>query len=108
MRIGKITGTVTLIPRDSNLPDGRLLICDVLDHQALSGLGSNRPRKAPMPESMVVYDDLGAGEGSLVALAESGEAAAPFKPDDVPLDAYCAAILDEVIFEEPFKHKQEN
>ncbi len=99
MRIGKVMGTVTLVPQDSHMPKGRLLICEVLDNQALKGIKNNLPRKNPMPESLVVFDDLGAGVGCLIALAESGEAAAPFKPKKVPLDAYCAAILDELIFE---------
>ncbi len=97
MRIAKVMGTVTLTQRDQNMPDGKLLICDVLDHQALSGLKDNRSRKKAMPESLIVFDELGAGTGCLIALAESGEAAAPFKPENVPLDAYCAAILDEVV-----------
>ena len=98
MRIAKVKGTLTLNQRDEQLPDGKLLICEVLDFQALAGLKKNLPRKNPMPESLIAFDELGAGEGCLVALAESGEAAAPFWPKKVPLDAYCAAILDDVVF----------
>ncbi|MBT4290256.1 MAG: EutN/CcmL family microcompartment protein [Deltaproteobacteria bacterium] len=99
MRIAKVMGTLILNQSDENLPNGKLLICEVLDNQALGGLNKKLPRKEPMPESLVAFDELGAGEGCLIALAESGEAAAPFKPKNVPLDAYCAAILDEVVFE---------
>ncbi len=99
MRIAKVMGMVTLNQKDGNLLDGKLLICEVLDNEALAGLKTNKPRKNPMPESVIAFDNLGAGEGCIIALAESGEAAAPFKPKDVPLDAYCAAILDEIKFE---------
>lgn len=99
MRIAKVTGFVTLTVRDQNLPDGKLLICEVLDRQALEGLATGTGRSTPMAESLVAYDDLGAGEGSLVALSESGEATAPFRPKLVPLDAYCSAILDKIDLE---------
>lgn len=99
MRIAKVMGTLTLNQRDEQLPDGKLLICEVLDTQALAGFKKNLPRKNPMPESLIAFDDQGAGVGCLIALAESGEAAAPFWPKKVPLDAYCAAILDDVMFE---------
>ncbi len=99
MRIAKVTGVVTLTIKDQNLPDGKLLICEVLDRQALDGLATGTERKEPMAESLIAYDDLGAGEGSLVALSESGEATAPFRPKLVPLDAYCAAILDNIDLE---------
>lgn len=95
----RVTGFVTLTVRDQNLPDGKLLICEVLDRQALEGLATDTGRSTPMAESLVAYDDLGAGEGSLVALSESGEATAPFRPKLVPLDAYCSAILDKIDLE---------
>jgi ethanolamine utilization protein EutN len=45
---------------------------------------------------VVVWDDLGAGLGSLIAVSDGAEAAAPFKPELKAVDAYCSAILDEV------------
>lgn len=96
MRIAQVMGTITLSLKDKNMPTGRLLVCEALDAHALAGLEDKCGRKDSMPESLIVFDDLGAGEGSLIAVAESAEAAAPFKPDRVPLDAYCAAILDEI------------
>jgi len=44
----------------------------------------------------VTYDELGAGLGELVAISEGAEASAPFHPDQKPIDAYNAAILDVV------------
>ena len=55
----------------------------------------------PAADTLVVWDDLGAGEGSLIALSEGGEAAQPFRPDLKPIDAYCAAILDNVHLPSP-------
>ncbi|MCE9531273.1 MAG: carbon dioxide concentrating mechanism protein CcmL, partial [Planctomycetes bacterium] len=47
-------------------------------------------------EAIVIYDDLGAGIGSRIAISEGGEAAQPFYPKDKPIDAYNAAILDDI------------
>jgi ethanolamine utilization protein EutN len=47
-------------------------------------------------EELVVYDELGAGIGSLIAISEGAEAAQPFRPELKPVDAYNAAILDRI------------
>ncbi len=94
MRIARVTGHVTLVPRLPELKDGRLAIVETLDGDALQGHSEHAPRATPMPQSLVVYDELGAHEGQLIALSEGGEATQPFRPDRVPVDAYCAAILD--------------
>ena len=46
-----------------------------------------------------MYDDLGAGIGSTIAFSEGGEAAQPFRPNEKPVDAYNAAILDHIDIE---------
>jgi len=89
VRIGVVKGRITLSRCYDMLCGGRFLIVDVQDRFALAG----QPRKTS--ESLVVYDHLGAGEGETIAFAESREACMPFYPEKrVPLDAYCAAILD--------------
>lgn len=89
MRIGKVTGRVTLSRSYDTLVGGRFLIVEVQDRFSLSG----RARKTT--ESLVVYDHLGATDGDLIAFTESREATMPFYPEKrVPLDAYNAAILD--------------
>jgi microcompartment protein CcmK/EutM len=45
---------------------------------------------------VVVYDELGAGLGSQIAMSEGAEAAQPFRPEIKPIDAYNAAVLDRV------------
>ena len=62
---------------------------DVQDRFSLAGSA----RKST--EYLVTYDQLGAGDGDLIAFSESREACMPFYPEKiVPLDAYNSAILD--------------
>lgn len=89
MRIAKVIGTVTLNRWHPTLDSAcyRLAIPLALDE--LSG-------GEPAGEELVVYDSLGAGVGSLIAISEGGEAAQPFLPELKPVDAYNAAILDSI------------
>lgn len=96
MRIARVTGRLTINRRDPQLRPGRYLIADALDRGALDRLPEVTPRDKAMSQSLVVYDELGAGEGQLIAVSEGREASMPFYPETVPIDAYCAAILDQV------------
>jgi len=94
MRIGKVIGRLTLNSVYDTLVGGRFMIVAVQDRFALAG----KPGKTS--ETVVVYDNLGASEGDVIAFTESREATMPFYPEKrVPLDAYNAAILDEVKIE---------
>jgi ethanolamine utilization protein EutN len=93
MRIGEVIGTVTLNRRHPNLAGGRFKLVVPL---SLADLASDKPSRA---EELTVYDELGAGIGHRIALSEGAEAAQPFRPDGKPIDAYCAAILDNVRIE---------
>ena len=91
-RVGKVIGRVTLNPIYATLAGGRFLLVEVQDRFSLAG----KPRQST--ESLVVYDNLGAAEGDLIAFTESREACMPFYPEKrVPLDAYNAAILDAAV-----------
>ena len=90
MRIGKVLGTVTLNRSHPSLAGACFRLAAPLTLDELRG-GTE-----PAAEELVVYDGLGAGQGSLIALSEGGEAAQPFYPNDKPIDAYNAAILDSV------------
>jgi ethanolamine utilization protein EutN len=90
MRIGEVIGSVTLNRVHPTLTGATLRLVTPL---TLAELLDNA---APQGETLVVYDELGAGQGSIVALSEGGEAAQPFLPEVKPVDAYNAAILDEV------------
>ena len=92
MRVGKVVGRICLNATYETLVGGRFLLVAVQDRFGLAG----KPRKTG--ETLVVYDNLGAGNGDTIAFAESREACMPFYPEKiVPLDAYNAAILDRVV-----------
>jgi microcompartment protein CcmK/EutM len=90
MRIGEVIGTVTLNRAHPSLLGAAFRLAIPL---SLADLTSGA---TPQGESLVVYDELGAGLGSRIAFSEGGEAAQPFLPAVKPVDAYNAAILDDV------------
>jgi microcompartment protein CcmK/EutM len=90
MRIGEVIGTVTLSLAHSTVAGGSYRLAVPLDWANLAG------EEEPKAEALVVYDDLGAGLGCRIAISEGGEAAQPFYPEDKPIDAYNAAILDRI------------
>ncbi|MCP4246197.1 MAG: EutN/CcmL family microcompartment protein [bacterium] len=94
MRIGEVIGTVTLSRRLEEIAGERLLI--VQPHSA----AVIRDGAAAGGEPVVACDGVSAGLGSVVGFSEGREAAMPFHPRLVPVDAYCAAILDRVHIEE--------
>ncbi|HEY8665222.1 MAG TPA: EutN/CcmL family microcompartment protein [Tepidisphaeraceae bacterium] len=95
MRIGKVVGKVVMTQTYDTLVGGRFLLVAVQDRFGLSG----NARKSN--EFLVVYDNLGATDGDLIAFSESREACMPFYPEKrVPVDAYNAAILDQVVVNE--------
>ena len=90
MRIAEIIGTVALNQAQPSFRGAQLKLVVPLTLENLTG---QTPRSN---ELIVVYDELGAGHGHQIAISEGGEAAQPFLPDLVPVDAYNAAILDHV------------
>src|SRR4029078_6971938 len=90
MRIGRVIGNVTLTRVHETLIGGTLKLVVPLTTAELAS------DAAPQGESLVVWDDLGAGVGEMVCFSEGGEAVSAFKPNVKPVDAYLAAILDNV------------
>ncbi len=90
MRIGEVIGTVILSRRHPALSGARFKLVAPLSLANLTSPGG------PPAEEITVYDDLGAGMGSRIAISEGREAAMPFHPDMKPVDAYCAAVLDTI------------
>ena len=90
MRIGKVIGNVTLSRGHESLRGGCLLLVTPLSLEQLAG------QQGDEHEPFVVYDELGAGLGHRIAISEGVEATMPFAPNYKPLDAYNAAILDDV------------
>ena len=93
MRIAEVIGTVTLNRRHPSLAGGRFKLAVPLSLADLTAKGDQTA------EEIVAYDELGAGVGSRIAISEGREAAQPFYPDAKPIDAYNAAILDNVSVE---------
>ena len=95
MRIGRVIGTVTLNRRHPSLDGARFKLVVPLSWENLAETSD-----ASMGET-AVFDELGAGIGSRIALSEGREAAMPFYPEVKPIDAYNAAILDTLEYELP-------
>ncbi|MCO8124710.1 carbon dioxide concentrating mechanism protein CcmL [Stieleria sp. TO1_6] len=90
MKFARTIGTVTLAKAHPGMHQSKLRCVEVvesidaLDKQPLGG------------ETHVAWDLCGSGIGDLVALAEGPEAAEPFRPQVVPIDAAIVALLDQV------------
>jgi ethanolamine utilization protein EutN len=97
MRLGHVIGRVTLSQQDPAYHGGRFLLVQPFGRDQFRGAGMT-PLAAG--SSLVVYDQLGAGVGHVIGFTEGAEATAPF-PDPTPVDAYCAAIVDEIFYQPP-------
>ena len=90
MRIAKVVGTVTLNRCHPSFEGARLRLVVPLSLVELKG------EREPQADEMVVWDENGAGMGSLIAVSEGAEATQPFRPELKVVDAYASAILDSV------------
>jgi ethanolamine utilization protein EutN len=98
MRIAEIIGRCTLSACHPSLRGAKWVIGVPLAQEGIQNVvaGKSEQKDAGRNEAFVIYDDLGAGQGDLIAVSEGAEAAAPFGPNLKPIDAYAAAILDRV------------
>lgn len=94
MRVAQTIGTVTLSKWHPSVQGATWLLAVPLTLEGLAGKSSGRG------EPFVVFDEFGAGIGSQIAVSEGAEASAPFYPDTKPIDAYNAAILDTLEFDQ--------
>ncbi len=92
MRMGTVVGRVTLSVRHKSYVGERLLLTLPWKRDTFAGEEKFDP-------AIVVYDQLGAGAGQQIAISEGREAACPF-PIPTPVDAYCAALVDEFFYKE--------
>ena len=92
MRMGTVIGRVTLSVRSPKYTGERLLVTLPWKADTFSGAEKYDP-------AIVVYDQLGAGVGQHIAISEGREAACPFEKP-TPVDAYCAALVDEFFYKE--------
>lgn len=90
MRIAEVIGTVTLNRCHPTFVGATLKLVTPLSlDELMTG-------KSPKADTLVAWDELGAGLGSRIAISEGAEAAQPFKPNVKPVDCYNAAILDAI------------
>ena len=90
MRIAEVIGRVTLSKAHPALRSPKLLIVLPLSMAAIVEGSTDRG------EDVIALDELGAGAGSIIGLSEGREAANPFGKVKVPIDAYCACLLDRI------------
>ena len=90
MRMGTVIGRVTLSVRSKKYVGERLLLTLPWKTDTFAGGEKHDP-------AIVVYDQLGAGVGQQIAISEGREAACPFEKP-TPVDAYCAALVDEIFY----------
>ena len=91
MRLAFVRGHVTLSPAVPELLGLTLVVLEpvtMANLVAKNGLGGGK--------SLVAVDALGAAKGQLVAFTEGTEAANPYWPNRVPVDAYCTLIVDSI------------
>ena len=93
MRIADVVGTITLNSIHPSLVGASFKLVTPLGWHDLAG------RDGEPLEEIAVFDALGAGIGSRIALSEGREAAMPFYPEVKPVDAYNAAILDSLDYD---------
>lgn len=99
MRIAEVIGRCTLSVCHPSLRGAKWLIGVPLTQEGIQNVTAGKSKDAGRNEAFVIFDDLGAGSGDLIAVSEGAEAAAPFAPNWKPIDAYGAAILDRVTLE---------
>ena len=85
MYLGRVIGTVVATQKYEGLEGKKLLLVTPLDH----GLSRNG-------DDQVAVDTVRAGEGDLVYLVGSREAALALDPWFVPVDAAIVGIVDDV------------
>jgi microcompartment protein CcmK/EutM len=99
MRLGHVIGRVTLSQQDPAYKGGRFLLVQPFGKDQFRGAGMTPLAKG---NSLVVYDNLGAGVGHVIAFSEGAEATAPFD-QPTPVDAFNAALIDEFFYKPPIR-----
>jgi microcompartment protein CcmK/EutM len=97
MRLGTVIGRVTLSQEEPIYSGSRLLIVQPLSKEQFAGAPAQPLAKGV---SLVVFDQLGAGQGSIVGFTEGAEATQPFN-GPAPVDAYNACIIDQIYYQPP-------
>jgi len=88
MRVGEVIGMVTLSSCHPMIAGGTWIVVVPLNCAGLKGEENGRE------DAVIVYDEWGTSPGAKIGFSEGGEAANPFAPNHLPIDAYNACILD--------------
>jgi ethanolamine utilization protein EutN len=91
MRLGIVRGHLTLTPAVKSFHSRTFVILEPVTMENLRAKNGQGGGKA-----LIAIDELGAATGQMVAFTEGREASNPFWPDQVPVDAYLALIVDSV------------
>ena len=97
MKFGQVIGKVVLQVAVPEYIGGRLLLVHPLSKNQLAGAPLKPLDKA---DTLVLWDELGAGDGDVIGYSESGEAAAAF-PVPTPVDAYNCGIINQFSYTPP-------
>jgi microcompartment protein CcmK/EutM len=91
MRLGIVRGHLTLTPAVESYRGRTLVVVEPVTMENLRAKNGKGGGKA-----LIAIDELGAAYGQMVAFTEGREAANPFWPTAVPVDAYCSLIVDSI------------
>lgn len=102
MRLGQVIGRVTLHSGDPAFHAGRFLLVQPLSKEQVHAQSKGQaPDRLAKGNSLVVYDQIGAGSGDIIGYVEGREATAPFDDPVPPIDALNCSILDTVFHNPP-------
>ena len=99
MRVAQVIGRVTLSLQDPSFKGGRWLMVNPLDPGQFNEACQRQPALSAQ-HSLVVFDNIGAGDGDIVGIVEGAEATAPFA-FPIPIDAITVAIFDSLSYQPP-------
>ena len=97
MRLGTVIGRITLSQTEPVYEGASLLIVQPLSRAQFAGAPTVPLAKG---SSLIVFDQLGAGQGNIIGFTEGAEATQPFT-GDAPVDAYNACIIDQIYYQPP-------
>lgn len=98
MRIGQVIGKVVMSEQEAAFKAARWLIVHPLEAAQFNRACQKAPTSLTKQSTVVVYDNLGAGQDDIVGFVEGAEATAPFD-DPTPIDAITVAIFDTIHYE---------
>ena len=99
MRVGIVRGHIVLSRSVEVLKGTRLLVVEPVTAENL-GAGND----VGGGKALIVADHLAPAHGQSIAFTEGREAANPYWPLNVPVDAYSALIVDSVDFRPPLEN----